>query len=81
MVTEGNTGTVNATFTLTLSHASAVDVTIHYDTADVTATAGSDYQSASGDVTIPAGQTSQTFTVAVKGDRLGEPNETSRKRI
>jgi large repetitive protein len=27
-------------------------------------------------VTIPAGQTSRTFTVAVLGDRLAEPNET-----
>jgi len=75
-VTEGNTGTVNATFTLTLLHASNVDVTVHYDTEDITAASGSDYQAASGDVTIPAGQTSQTFAVAVKGDRLAEPTET-----
>src|SRR5262249_49536876 len=59
-----------------LSHASAVDVTVHYATADVTALAGSDYTAASGTVTIPAGQTTATFTVAVNGDRLGEPNET-----
>ncbi|MCI0456033.1 MAG: FG-GAP-like repeat-containing protein [Gemmataceae bacterium] len=74
-VTEGNTGTVNATFTLTLSHASDVNVTVHYDLADITAAAGSDYAAASGDVTIPAGQISQTFTIAVKGDRLAEPTE------
>jgi Calx-beta domain/FG-GAP-like repeat len=75
-VTEGNTGTVNATFTLTLSDASTVTVLVHYDTADITAAAGSDYTAASGDVIIPAGQTSRTFTVAVKGDRLAEPTET-----
>jgi hypothetical protein len=75
-VTEGNTGTADATFTLSLSRASDVDVTVHYDTADITAAAGSDYQAASGDVIITAGQTSQTFTVAVTGDRLGEPTET-----
>ena len=75
-VTEGNTGTVNATFTVTLSAASDVDVTVHYATANGTATAGSDYTAASGDVIIPAGQTSTTFTVAVNGDRLAEPNET-----
>lgn len=40
------------------------------------ATAGSDYQAASGTLTIPAGQTSGTITVLVNGDRLGEPNET-----
>jgi hypothetical protein len=75
-VTEGNTGSVNATFTLTLSYASTVDVTVHYATADITAWAGSDYTAASGDVTIPAGQTTGTITVLVNGDRLPEPNET-----
>jgi hypothetical protein len=76
VVTEGNTGTVNATFTLSLAYASPVDVTVHYATADITATAGSDYTAASGDVVIPAGQTSRTFTLAVKGDCLAEPTET-----
>jgi hypothetical protein len=75
-ITEGNTGTVNATFTLTLNYASADDVTIHYVTADLTAAAGGDYVAASGDVVIPAGQTSGTITVQVKGDRLAEPTET-----
>ena len=75
-VTEANTGTRSATFTVTLSAISEVDVTVHYDTANMTALAGSDYVSASGDVVIPAGQTSATFTVAVMGDRLPEPTET-----
>src|SRR5439155_16330848 len=75
-VTEGNTGTVNATFTLSLSYASDQAVTVHYATADGTATAGSDYAAASGDVTFAIGQTSQTITVAVIGDRLAEPTET-----
>ena len=75
-VTEGNTGTVNATFTLTLSPAYGQPMTVHYATANGTATAGSDYTAASGDVTFAAGQTSKTITVAVLGDRLAEPNET-----
>jgi hypothetical protein len=75
-VTEGNSGTANATFTLTLTDAASVDVTVHYTTADDSALAGIDYVAASGEVTIPAGQTSATFTVAVTGDRLLEPNET-----
>jgi hypothetical protein len=76
LVGEGNAGTRAATFTLTLSSASAVDVTVHYQTGDSSAVAGSDYIATSGDVTIPAGQTSATFTVAVMGDRLPEPKET-----
>jgi len=51
-------------------------VTVHYVTADITAAAGSDYTAASGTVTIPAGQTGATITVAVTGDRLPEPTET-----
>jgi hypothetical protein len=76
VVTEGNTGTVNATFTVALSYASNVDVTVQYATADLTAAAGSDYKAASGTVIVPAGQTRATVTVAVRGDRLGEPDET-----
>jgi len=75
-VTECNIGTVNTTFTLTLSSAAEFDVTVHYDTANKTALSGSDYVGTSGDVVIPPGQTSATFTVAVMGDRLPESTET-----
>jgi Concanavalin A-like lectin/glucanases superfamily/Domain of unknown function (DUF1929)/Kelch motif len=41
-VTEGNTGTVSAQFTVSLSAAATQTVTVQYATADGTATAGSD---------------------------------------
>ena len=48
-VTEGNTGTINAVFTVTLSAASDQTVTVDCATADGTATtAGSDYTAVSG---------------------------------
>ena len=76
-VTEGNAGTVNATFTVRLSQAADVDVTVQYSTANLTATTGgSDYMAKTGTVTIPAGQTSETFTVAILGDCVAEPTET-----
>jgi hypothetical protein len=75
-VTEGNTGTALVTFTVTLSAASTQTVSFAYATGYGTATAGSDYQAASGTLTIPAGQTTGTITVPVNGDRLGEPDET-----
>ena len=75
-VTEGNTGTVNATFTVTLSAASGQPVTVQYSTANGTATAGSDFQNASGTLTFAPGVTSKTITVAVLGDQMFEPNET-----
>ncbi len=76
-VTEGNSGTTSATFTVSLAAAApAGGVTFDIATANGTATAGSDYtaQSLSGQ-TIAAGSTSATFTVSVTGDILDEPNE------
>lgn len=77
-ITEGNSGTVNMTFTVTLSQASASAVTVQYATADGTAIAGSDYTAASGTLTFAAGQTSKTITVAVRGDTVAEATETFR---
>src|SRR5262249_54490756 len=74
--TEGHAGTRAATFTVTLSAPSALPVTVKYATANGTATAGGDYQSRSGTLTIPARPTTGTITVPVVGDRLPEPDET-----
>jgi hypothetical protein len=73
---EGNSGTANLTFTLTLSPVSGRSVTVNWATADGTATAPADYTASSGTVTFAAGQTSRTFTVPVVGDLLDEYNET-----
>jgi hypothetical protein len=75
-VLEGPSGTTNFVFTVSLSAVSGRPMTVHFATANDTATAGSDYQTASGILTIPAGQTSGTVTVVVNGDRLAELNET-----
>ena len=74
-VTEGHMGTLSANLTVTLSPASSQQVSVSYSTANGSAVAGSDYQSASGEVTFDAGQTTQTISVPVNGDRAGEPNE------
>jgi probable HAF family extracellular repeat protein len=71
-VTEGNTGTRNATFTVTLSRASAQPITVHYATADGGAVAGTDYLAASGTLTFAPGQTTRTIPVTVLGDRVPE---------
>jgi Calx-beta domain/FG-GAP-like repeat/FG-GAP repeat len=75
-VTEGNTGAVSATFTVSLSSAYGQPVTVNFATADGAATAGSDYRAKAGTLTFAPGQTSQTITVEVIGDRLPEPTET-----
>jgi subtilisin-like proprotein convertase family protein len=76
VVTEGNAGTISAGFTVTLSSPAAETVTVAYATADVTATAGSDYLAASGVLTFTPGATTQSIGVAVNGDMLDEPDET-----
>jgi hypothetical protein len=76
VVPEGNSGTMTARFTVTLSTTSAQTVTVAYATANGTATAGSDYVSASGTLTFAPGTTTQEITVVVSGDTLNEPNET-----
>jgi hypothetical protein len=77
VVTEGNTGTLNATFTVTLSVASSQTVSVTYATANGTATAPADYTAAAATVlTFTPGSTTRTFTVPVVGDLLDEDNET-----
>ena len=74
-VLEGHSGTKSMTFTVTLSAASNAPVTVTYATGDGSATAGGDYQAKTGTLTFAAGETSQTITVLVNGDRLGEYDE------
>ena len=75
---EGDSGTKNLTFTVSLSRASGREVRVHWTTANGTAVAGSDYVAASGTLVIPAGSTQKTIVVKVKGDQAAEPNQTFR---
>jgi len=75
-VPEGDTGTVDAVFTVSLSVASGQEVTVDYATENGTATAGSDYVAGAGALTFIAGDTEETITIAVSGDLLDEPDET-----
>ena len=75
-VTEGNSGPTPATFTISLSAASTLPITVNFATANGTAIAGSDYQATSGTLPFAPGTTTQTLTVPILGDTLDEPNET-----
>ncbi|TRT93652.1 MAG: calcium-binding protein [Microcystis aeruginosa Ma_OC_LR_19540900_S633] len=77
-ITEGNSGTTNAVFTVTLSNAVDTAVTVNYATADGTATTtDNDYTAiAATPLIFNAGETSKTITVAVNGDTKVESNET-----
>ncbi|MCX2929127.1 cellulase family glycosylhydrolase [Mycobacterium sp. CVI_P3] len=75
-VAEGNSGTTNATFTVTLSKPATTPVTVGYTTANGTATAGADYTATTGTLTFNPGVTSQTITVKITGDTAVEAGET-----
>jgi Calx-beta domain/Glycosyl hydrolase family 99 len=75
-VTEGNSGTADANFTVTLSAASSDTVTVSYASANGTATAPDDYTAVGGTLTFAPGETSKTVAVPVVGDTTLEPDET-----
>lgn len=75
-ITEGNTGTTNAVFNVTLAQPGFQPVSVNYSTANGTAFAPGDYTAKSGTLIIAAGQTSGTISVPITGDALDEPNET-----
>ncbi len=78
---EPASGSVNAAFTITMSKAAAVPITIAYATQDGTAHAGSDYTATSGTVTFAAGETSKVVNVAVNSDAVAEAPEAFALRI
>ena len=75
-VTEGDTGTTDAVFNVTLSAAATSTVSVTYATADGTATAGRDYIAANGTLSFAPGESAKSITVKVNGDTLVEGNET-----
>ena len=80
-VREGNSGTVNAVFTVTLDKALSQNVTVNYATSDGTAKAPGDYTATSGTLTFLAGETAKTIVVPVKGDVIAEADETFQLRL
>ncbi|MFM7425882.1 MAG: Calx-beta domain-containing protein [Elainella sp.] len=80
-VLEGNSGSTDALFTISLSGPSSRPVSVSYQVVSGTATPGQDYRALppaalSGTVSFAAGETSKTVPVSVLGDRLAEPTET-----
>lgn len=74
---ETDAGTHNVTVTVQRTGGSAGAVSVHYATSDGTATAGSDYAAASGDLNWADGDVAdKTFNVTVNGDASVEPDET-----
>ncbi len=73
---EGDAGSSDLLFTVTLTVSSVAAVSFDYATSDGTATAGEDYTAISGSAQIAAGDTQLTLAVPVSGDPDNEPDET-----
>jgi uncharacterized repeat protein (TIGR01451 family) len=75
-VTEGDSVSVSAVFTVTLSAVSAKIVTVEYATSDGTATAPADYTTIpTTTLTFDPGVATRWVTVTVQGDTLDEADE------
>ena len=83
-VAEGDSGSTDLTFTVSLDAESGKQVTVGYAEgtggtakAGAVGARGTDYTAlASGTLTFAAGETSKTVTVTITGDTLDEPDET-----
>ena len=74
-VTESDESSVDATFTVSLSPAAAVPVTVAYATADGSAAAPADYTATAGTLTFAPGETAKEVRVAVTPDDAVERSE------
>lgn len=80
-VLEGDTGTADLVFTVTLDQPSTTIVTVDFATEDGSALAGADYNPTNGQLSIPIGTTSATIVVSALGDTFSEDDETLRVRL
>jgi hypothetical protein len=72
---EGTSGVQEAAVTVTLSEPLKKPVTVGYRTIDYSATTGSDYASAAGNLSFARGETVKTILVPVYGDQVPEADE------
>ena len=75
-IVEGNTGSRSLRFTVALSAVPTSAVHVHYAAAPGSATRSSDFSTASGTLTIPAGSTAALIAIRIKADAIVEPTET-----
>ncbi len=80
-IVEGNSGTQNAVFAVTLSAPSATKTPVQYQTVNGSATAGSDYTAKTGTISIAAGAVVGKISIPVRGDTTTENTETFKLKV
>ena len=74
-VTEGNSGTKEARFTVTLTGETALPVQVEFATVDGSAKAGTDYIASAGQLVFAPGERTKTIPILINGDTTFEPDE------
>jgi subtilisin-like proprotein convertase family protein/subtilisin family serine protease len=80
-VWEGDSGTTQMAFTLTLSEPSKLATKVQFDTYDQTAVDGVDYKGVHQTVSFAAGSTTATVYVPIYGNEQFEPNRVFGARL
>lgn len=75
-LTEGNSGTQQMNFSVTLSSPATQNVSVKYATKDGTATAAGDYTATTGTLIFAPGETIKTIGISITGDTNIESDET-----
>lgn len=81
VVSEGEWGARQVEVVVTLLNGPTTTVTVDYETVDYTAEAGQDYTPTNGQLVFAPGQTSQTISVSISGDRKHETDEKFRIQL
>lgn len=74
-IKEGDNGVDEVEFTVSLNAKTDRKVRVKYATEDKTATAGEDYQEKRGTIVFKPGETKQTISIPINGDKKLEANE------
>lgn len=74
-VTEGDAGTTDAVFDVTVSSSATTPITVDFATANGSASSTSDYDPAAGTLVFAPGETAKQIVVKVTGDTAAEANE------
>ena len=75
-VLEGDSGSVDMVFNISMDVAGVGDIIMDYSTSDISAIVGEDYIQGNGSLAIPEGDTSAEIRISVNGDTTPEGDET-----
>ena len=78
---EGNSGATTLWFPVTVSSPLSTDITVEFSSLGLSATPGTDFESADGSIVIPAGTLGTEIGVQVLGDIEPEPDEMFAMRL